>query len=309
MDIIKYFENRISLEHLRKRLELQVAHSAFRFGDKKFFSVYLENIEWIFVLLKWILILLGLYNRGQKNTIQYSITENKYKIKNLPASFHGFRILHLSDLHIDKIFDSGKTLFNALDGLKYDICVITGDYRFNTYGDYSIVTEKMKELKSHLNPEHGVYCILGNHDFLEFVPYFEELGYKFLLNEQIIISREQESLEFFGIDDVHYYKTVFFKAGKSNFSRILLAHSPEIIPEAEEEGFQMYLCGHTHGGQICLPGEIPILLNANANRKYLSGKWLYKNMHGYTSRGTGSSGLDVRFFCQPEIAIHELICY
>ena len=67
-------------------------------------------------------------------------------------------------------------------------------------------------------------------------------------------------------------KLVFFLKGKSNFSRILLAHSPEIIPEAEEEGFQMYLCGHTHGGQICLPGKFLSFRNANANRKYLSGK-------------------------------------
>lgn len=308
MDILKYFKDRIPLSHLKRRLELQVEHSAFRFGDKKLFSIYIENIEWLYVVLKFLLITFGLYKRGQRNTIDYRVTNHSFKLKNLPKEFHNFKILHLSDIHIDGIIDSGKTLYSILDKLSYDICVITGDYRFHTYGDYSLVIERMRELKKHLNSEFGTYCILGNHDFIEFVPFMEEEGYRFLLNEKLALHRNNQSLNFFGMDDIHYYKTGTLQDYKPESPSILLAHSPENIYEVEKFGFSLYLCGHTHGGQICLPKEIPILLNANAPRKFLSGRWSYKGMQGYTSRGTGSSGLDVRFFCQPEIAIHELIC-
>lgn len=77
MDLIKYFQNRISTEHLKSRLTKQVHHSAFRFGGKKFLSLYIENIEWIFVLLKFFLKLILLYKRGQDNTLDYRITSNE----------------------------------------------------------------------------------------------------------------------------------------------------------------------------------------------------------------------------------------
>jgi uncharacterized protein len=308
VNIIEYFEKRIPLDHLRKRLELQVEHSAFRFGDKKFFSIYIENLEWMYVILKFLLTTTGFYSLGQRNTLDYRLNYQQFKIKNLPSTFNNFRILHLSDIHIDGIFDSGVKLFSILESLEYDICVITGDYRFHTYGEYNIVFERMKELKKYLNSKYGTFCILGNHDFIEFVPEMESQGYRFLLNEELVISKDGDCIAFFGIDDIHYYKTGSIKPNLREGIKIMLAHSPESIEEAEYEKFSLYLCGHTHGGQICLPGEIPILLNARAPRKFLSGRWSYKTMQGYTSRGTGSSGLDVRFFCPPEILIHELLC-
>jgi uncharacterized protein len=79
-----------------------------------------------------------------------------------------------------------------------------------------------------------------------------------------------------------------------------------LIPKAAEIGFNYYLCGHTHGGQICLPGGIPILTNTGFLKRYIKGPWKRGKMHGYTSRGTGTSGLNVRYFCPPEITLHIL---
>jgi uncharacterized protein len=89
--------------------------------------------------------------------------------------------------------------------------------------------------------------------------------------------------------------------------KLLLVHSPEIIPEAARAGVDYYLCGHTHGGQMCLPGSVPLLTNASCARKYVGGVWQHENMAGYTSRGTGSSCLPVRFCCPPEITVHRLV--
>lgn len=65
------------------------------------------------------------------------------------------------------------------------------------------------------------------------------------------------------------------------------------------------LSGHTHGGQICLPGGFALIKLAKVPRKMLAGAWQYEGLQGYTSRGTGSCGVAARFFCPPEITIHE----
>jgi len=86
----------------------------------------------------------------------------------------------------------------------------------------------------------------------------------------------------------------------------LLAHSPEVFVEAEKAGFELYFCGHTHGGQVCLPGDFVLINNARSPRKLCKGSWSHGRMSGYTSPGTGCSGLPVRFNCPPTIALHIL---
>ena len=80
----------------------------------------------------------------------------------------------------------------------------------------------------------------------------------------------------------------------------------ELLEEAATSGIDLYLCGHTHGGQICLPWLGPVLVNARCRRRYVGGQWTYKNVQGYTSYGTGSSCVPVRFNCPPEIGVIEL---
>ena len=87
---------------------------------------------------------------------------------------------------------------------------------------------------------------------------------------------------------------------------ILLSHTPEIYSQAAASGFQFMLSGHTHGGQICLPGGFPLLLNARCPRSLCMGAWRYKTLQGYTSRGVGVSGVDVRFNSPGEIVIHQI---
>jgi predicted MPP superfamily phosphohydrolase len=99
------------------------------------------------------------------------------------------------------------------------------------------------------------------------------------------------------------------KAGSSipheTFS-ILLSHTPEIYRQAAHAGFDLLLSGHTHGGQICLPGSIPLTLEAVLPRRFGAGAWHYHNMAGYTSTGVGTSIVTVRINCLPEITLHCL---
>jgi uncharacterized protein len=87
-----------------------------------------------------------------------------------------------------------------------------------------------------------------------------------------------------------------------------LSHTPEIYRQASHAGFDLLLSDHTHGGQICLPGSIPLTLGSVLPRRFGAGPWEYHNMAGYTSTGVGSSIVPVRINCLPEITLHSLWC-
>ncbi|MFZ0114065.1 MAG: metallophosphoesterase, partial [Xanthobacteraceae bacterium] len=86
----------------------------------------------------------------------------------------------------------------------------------------------------------------------------------------------------------------------------LLSHTPEIYRQAAHAGFALILSGHTHGGQLCLPGQIPITLDSVLPRRMGAGAWTYNTMAGYTSVGLGSSIVAARINCLPEITLHYL---
>jgi predicted MPP superfamily phosphohydrolase len=144
------------------------------------------------------------------------------------------------------------------------------------------------------------------------VPGLEEMGIKMLLNECEAIWRGDEAIYLAGIDDAHYYRVDNIEKAASeipvNGFSILLSHTPEIYRQAAHAGFDLLLSGHTHGGQICLPGSIPITLDSVLPRHMGSGPWKYRDMVGYTSVGVGSSIVAVRINCLPEITLHHLQC-
>lgn len=302
-------EKRIGRNHLAKRLRRQVNHSAIQF-DEGGFQFHWENFEPSFAILRQILRCMGLLKRGMSNAMDYQVEETTVHFKNLPKRFHGFRILQLSDVHVDGILDKGERLRKAISRIEFDLCVITGDFRFLTFYGYEKAMADMEGLVDSLKCEYGIIAILGNHDFIEMAPLLEAMGVRLLLNEALPIKRDHELIWVAGVDDPHFYQVddlaKAFEGIPQEAFKILLAHSPELLDEAAYLDVDYYLCGHTHGGQICLPGTIPILTNAACPRRYVSGPWKYQEMAGYTSRGTGSSGLAVRFFCPPEITLHTL---
>ena len=136
------------------------------------------------------------------------------------------------------------------------------------------------------------------------------MGIRMLLNEGEIIERSGQRLHLGGIDDAHFYRMddidkVAAAIPDGEFS-ILISHTPEVYRQAALAGFNLLLSGHTHGGQICLPGGIPITLDSVLPRSMGSGAWKYGGLTGYTSVGAGSSIVPVRFNCPPEITLHHL---
>ncbi len=138
---------------------------------------------------------------------------------------------------------------------------------------------------------------------------FEKLGIRMLANETLSLARGADTVHLTGIDDVHYYYTVgaleTLRAIPEGFN-IALVHSPEIVEPAAAAGVSFYLTGHTHGGQICLPGGLPIITNIAGRRIFATGAWRCGAMMGYTSPGAGISGLPVRYFSRSEAALITL---
>jgi uncharacterized protein len=202
-----------------------------------------------------------------------------------------------------------RRLIELLPTVSYDLCVLTGDYRGKTYGPYQAAIEGLARVRAHL--QGPVYGVLGNHDTIRMVPDLEEIGIRMLLNESEALERDGERLHLVGIDDAHYYRVDNIEKAASavpaaEFS-ILLSHTPEIYRQAAHAGFKLLLSGHTHGGQICLPGAIPIILDSVLPRRMGAGAWTHRDMIGYTSVGVGSCILPVRLNCPPEITLHRLL--
>jgi predicted MPP superfamily phosphohydrolase len=155
-----------------------------------------------------------------------------------------------------------------------------------------------------------IYAVLGNHDSITMVPDLEALGINFLLNESAVITRGKDAVYLVGVDDAHFYRADNIEKAAAGIPEqcvsILLSHTPEIYRRAAHAGFSFMLSGHTHGGQICLPGNIPILLEADLPRALGAGPWRHEGIVGYTSVGVGSSVVPVRFNNRPEITLHRL---
>ena len=263
-------------------------------------------------LLRVGLRLTGLRSRGERNALNPVVRGIRFACESLPEGFCGFRIMHLSDLHADGVEGFAERLRAHIQGLEVDLCVLTGDYRFKMRGPCDAIYPNMARILSGVNARLGIVGILGNHDLFEEVSALEGMGVKMLVNAALELRRGRDSAWVIGVDDPHYYGCDDLPRAlrhvPSHAFKILLVHTPEMLEDAAQHGVHLYLCGHTHGGQICLPMIGPIIVNASCPRRYTRGVWRYKNVQGYTSAGVGTSGVPVRFFCRPEIGLIELRC-
>ena len=305
--ISKRLETRLGSLHARQRLGIEAEHESQVFGGGISFF-HLENWYSAQAIIRGSLKLVGLYNRAHRNAHAIRTVHNQIRLTSLPRGCDGLRILHLSDLHLDMSEDIVERLIESVSAVDYDLCVLTGDYRFRTFGDAEKVLDAMVRLRSHLKGQ--VYAVLGNHDSIRMVPDFEDLDIQMLMNEHVEILHKGDAVYLAGIDDAHFFGVDNIEKAMQDIPlegcSILLSHTPEVFRKAAHAGADLLLCGHTHGGQICLPGGYPLTLDARIPRRLGKGPWQHATMAGYTSPGAGSSIVDVRLNCPPEITLHTL---
>jgi predicted MPP superfamily phosphohydrolase len=259
-------------------------------------------------LIERVLVLTGLYARGRRNAGKVRLTRNTVALPSLPQAFDGYTLLHLSDLHVDMSEAAMARVAEIMRPLSYDLCVITGDYRGPMRGPHAAAIDGTARVRAGITAP--VYGVLGDHDTIRMVPALEAMGIRMLMNERVTIERGGARMHLAGIDDAHFYRTDDIGKAAADVPSgefaILLSHTPEIYRQAAHAGFALLLSGHTHGGQVCLPGGIAMTFEAVLPRRMGAGVWRYRDMIGYTSVGAGSSVVPVRYNCPPEITVHEL---
>lgn len=305
----QYLRSRVGEYHYRLRMRIQEYHSAQVIGQGRTL-LHPENLALFRAIATVGLKAFFLHRRGHATACDIRLVENEIPIHGLPRQFAGFRILHLSDLHLDFDTDIAEALHRRVNGIDYDLCVITGDIRAETWGPWDAALRATEALMHRL--KSPVFGILGNHDFIEMAPPLEAMGIQMLLNEHVAVQRGGATLYLVGVDDPHFYEADNLERALNGIPpdapKILLSHSAELYRAALACGVDYLLCGHTHGGQICFPGGRPIMYNAKQPRTMIRGAWQYEELMGYTNAGAGCSLVPVRLFSRPEITIHTLVC-
>ncbi len=306
-DILEALERRLGAVHAKQRLGIEKEIEPRIFGKGLNFF-HPENWYSVHSFIRGSLKFAGLYWRGRRNARHIRVKHNEIRLAGLHRAFDGFTILHISDPHVDMYPAATQALIERIRSLDYDLCVLTGDYRAATFGPFADAIAGMARVREALTPP--VYGVLGNHDSIQMVPQLEEMGVGMLLNESVEIDRQGAVIYLAGIDDAHYFRVDNIEKAAHGLPNdrvsILLSHTPEIYRQAAHAGFDLLLCGHTHGGQICLPGGYPVTLDSRCPRYMGSGPWQYQGMIGYTSAGSGTCIVSVRLNCPPEITLHRL---
>lgn len=227
-------------------------------------------------------------------------------IPNLHPALEGFKIVQMSDFHLHPFIDVpfvNKAVALANE-LQPDIVALTGDFvHYYVESIYDLAPALAK-----LKTRHGVYCVLGNHDIKMtdiIVPHgLREVGFHVLRNEGVLLPVGAATLYLAGVDDCIYGRPDLRAAmarWEAGTTTILLAHEPDFATAfARDPRIDLQLSGHSHGGQVNIPGLGPLIL-PRYGKKYHTGLYRAGNMWLYTTRGVGMGRLAVRLNCPPEV--------
>ncbi len=257
----------------------------------------------------WGLRLTPLHARGRRNALDVRMVEFDIEIAGLPQAFDGYRILHVSDTHLDVLPELAEAAHRLLDKAEVDLLALTGDVHGKHGAPVSRSAELLMEALRGVRVNGPRLAILGNHDSVAMAELLGTLGFEVLVNRSVVIERGGDRIRVTGLDDVNsFYPEAAHRALAAHDSecRIALIHSAEMADHAAEAGYALYLSGHTHGGQICLPSGRPLFTGLSRCRHGAVGLWREGAMTGYTSAGLGVAYPPVRFNCRGEVTIITL---
>lgn len=243
---------------------------------------------------------LGLDGALRAAALDVRLTELALPFPALPSAFDGFRLLFVSDLHLDNLPDLVPRVRRRVEEAGCPIRLVGGDIVGDHFDDWRTAVRLAGEA---LGPGERTIAVLGNHDIADVAAALEgELGWEVLIDARTRIERDGAAIAVTGTDDPWCLggpAGAAALAGLDGFG-IALCHSPDLATVAAREGHALYLCGHTHGGQVCLPGGIPVVSHSPV-RDRARGLWWVDEMIGFTSTGVGVSSLPWRANCPPQV--------
>jgi predicted MPP superfamily phosphohydrolase len=243
---------------------------------------------------------------------QLGITHLEIQTTKLPPG-QRVRLVQLSDLHIERITRRELDLIERVRDLGADYILLTGDYlNFSYIGEPRAIADA-RQVLGKLQAQVGIYAVRGTHqvDPNALLPIlFEGLPIHWLRNEHLTVSHNGHKITFAGASctrkreiDLPAVNQALSDVSPDLFT-ILLYHTPDLVAEAAGKNVDLYLAGHTHGGQIRLPLYGAMLTGTEIGKRYEMGRYDVNGMTMYVSRGIGMEGMAApraRFLCPPEI--------
>lgn len=232
-------------------------------------------------------------------------------IADLPEELIGLRILHLSDFHTraywPPVYD---TLLERIHADPPDLILFTGDF-VESRRDHMPAVPHVKRLVAGFRARLGCYGTLGNHDLYHFAPHLDGTNVTLLEGARRLIPLDNAAVEIIGLPGVHRddLDDEFLRGlppRQPRTLRVVMSHFPDHFPRALRLEPHLFLTGHTHGGQVCLPGGVPIITHTNLPRRLCRGVHRLGDTWFVANRGLGFSGLPLRVLCPPEVLELEL---
>jgi len=237
-------------------------------------------------------------------------------IRGLPAEFEGFKIVQLSDLYVTELGKREKKLPAMVNSIGADAIFITGDFARTAAGEKIAAS-----IISKLEARHGIWGVSGNWDSTQTLKACEDAGLQMLMSETDTIEIGEKHLGIIGLRVGVATRVVNTETQRKAIAKlkaelpagapiILLEHMPRIIHAAQEEGIDLVLSGHTHGGQVRIPFGPAIVTPSDLGIRTSKGLYEFKDTYLYINPGIGlEPGPDfirVRFWCRPEITVITL---
>lgn len=249
-------------------------------------------------------------------TKEYKITSSS-----IQDNFHGFKIVHISDVHYGRTTDKKdlNNMVKEVNLLKPDIVVLTGDLIDRDTKLDDDLKGEISEALSSINANVGKYAISGNHDsnFSEWESIINDSGFKNLNDTyELIYNDGYTPILLAGlssnlnnqVDITERYNKILEYSNNENIKelyKILLIHEPDYINNIDYSNFNLILAGHSHNGQVRLPFIGGIIL-PNGAKKYYKEHYKINNTDLYISSGIGTSGISFRLFNKPSINFYRL---
>ncbi len=244
------------------------------------------------------------------------IREYRVVNKNLPSSFHGLKIIHFSDLHYNSTFykEDLIKLVKKINQLRPDLVVFTGDLTDKdtviTEEDQKFLKEQLSKIETHL----GAYAIRGNHDYQtnHFDIIFTNTQFKILDNNyDLIYSKGTEPILLTGVgstmqNDLNIEQAFSLKTEQPLFT-ITLLHEPDTITDIlKNHTVDLALAGHSHNGQIRIPG-LGAIYSVTGAKKYPNEYYKISKTDLFVSGGLGTSKYKLRLFDHPSINLYRVV--
>jgi len=219
----------------------------------------------------------------------------------------GFRLVQITDLHCDKKARNEEEMVRIINGLKPDVVVATGDYL-----NHLSVLPRLQDSLQRLEAPLGKFAVTGNLDSsYRPLDVLDATGFRRLGRETVVVTKGSDRMGVWGMDFACSDAPVApLKGLPHDRFNVFLFHTPDLIEDVCGSGIDLYLCGHTHGGQVTLPWYGALITFSKFGKKYESGLYRVGETTLYVNRGLGLEkrpGPQVRFLARPEIAVFDIV--